>query len=399
MRFLLVTGGFAGPGRQPWLMDDLAEALVNAGHSVDVIVGDPKTPRAAGEQRAENPRITLFSVGPRKKTSGALGRLIGHIRVGLGLHTRAYSWVRHRSYDVCVSTSPASFSWGFPRRIRSAGVSRRNVLFLWDFFPIHQMEIGRINIPWLARPMKALERKAIDAADVVAVMSPANRSFFLRYHRGATNSTIEIPPWSSTKPLIDRTASEEGPLRVVFGGQIAKGRGVDTLVDAAALLQERAADVQILVAGDGPERSALERRAAAHGLTNIEFLGALPREHYRELARSAHVGIAITVPGISPPSFPSKIVEYCSLGIPVLVCVEDSSDAGEFVAVNGAGVSVPAGDALALATAIGELERSIEDGGLSTMSVAARRLFDARLSAERVVEALERIVPEGDDAD
>lgn len=394
MRFLFVTGGFAGPGRQPWLMDDLAEALVNAGHSVDVVVGDPKTPRPEGEQRAQDPRITLFSVGPQRKTTGVLGRLAGHLRVGFGLHTRGFSWVKNRTYDICVYTSPASFSWGFPRRVRKAGITRHNVLFLWDFFPIHQLEIGRINVPWLARPMKAIERRSIDAADVVAVMSPANRAFFLQYHRRTSNATIEIPPWASTKPLIDRSADADRPLRVIFGGQIARGRGVDTLVDAASLLQARAANVQILIAGDGPERPALQDRAAALGLTNIDFLGALPREDYRELARSAHVGIAITVPGISPPSFPSKIVEYCSLGIPVLVCVEASSDAGDFVSEQGAGISVPAGDPESLAAAIGVLEDSIDDGGLSAMSDAARRLFDTRLSAERVVEALERIADE-----
>ncbi|GGD75379.1 hypothetical protein GCM10007269_18030 [Microbacterium murale] len=199
-----------------------------------------------------------------------------------------------------------------------------------------------------------------------------------------------MPPWASSKQLTTRPLPGP-PLRVIFGGQIAKGRGIDTLVDAALLLQSQSSSVQILVAGEGPERRVLEERAAGLGLSNIEFLGALPREEYRDLARSAHVGLAITVPGISPPSFPSKIVEYCSLGIPVLVCVEASSDAGEFVIQNGAGLSVPAGDPEALAIAIRKLERSLHTGELKKMSVAAHDVFNARLSVERVVEHLDRI--------
>ena len=52
MRVLIMTGGFAGPSRQPWLMDDLAEALADVGHSVEVVVFDSKDPRPRGEQQS-----------------------------------------------------------------------------------------------------------------------------------------------------------------------------------------------------------------------------------------------------------------------------------------------------------------------------------------------------------
>lgn len=390
MRVLLVTGGFAGPGRQPWLMDDLATALVESGHIVDVVVGDAKAARPSGVQPRTAPGLTIFSAGITRTRGGRLGRLVGHVTVGFKLHTRAFSWVKRRRYDLCVFTSPASFSWGFPLRVRKAGVTKHNLLFLWDFFPIHQLEIGRINLPWLGAAMKTVERRAIDSADTVALMSPANTKFFLVYHRGARNDTIEVPPWSCSKPT-SSTATPEPPLTVVFGGQIAKGRGVDTLVETAALLEDHGTPVRIVVAGDGPERATLEKRAHDLHLTNIEFLGALPREQYRELARSAHLGIAITVPGVTPPSFPSKIVEYCSLGLPVVVCVEESSDAGDFVMKHGAGFAVPAGDPQALADCIERVSALLTDGALEAVSKSALALFESHLSVHRVVETLVKV--------
>lgn len=398
MQVLLITGGFAGPGRQPWLLDDLATALVRAGHTVDVIVGDTKSSRPRGEQPAEDPRITIFSVGATSSPRGRLARLHTRLRVGIGLHTSAYAWATSRRYDLCIFTSPASFSWGLPRRLRRAGITRRTLLFLWDFFPIHQLEIGRINQPAIARVMKFVERWAIDGADVVALMSPANTRFFTKYHQGATNVTVEIPPWSSgvlDEPFRnsgDNTRESHSTFTVLFGGQITKGRGVDTLVEAASLLEETDANIRILVAGDGPELPSLVARAAELRVQNLEFLGAMPREAYRNLARTATVGVAITVAGVSPPSFPSKIVEYCSLGVPVIVCVEEASDAGEFIERNAAGISVPVGDPAALASAIESLAGDRESGRIEAMGAAARDTFERQLNVDRVVETLAQLV-------
>lgn len=391
MRVLFITGGFAGPGRQPWLMDDLADALATAGHTVDVIVGDAKNPRPRGEQRSGTSGLTVFSVGAARRLHGRLGKLVSHLSVGIGLHTIGYQWARQRQYDLCIFTSPASFSWGLPGRIRRSGIARHTLLFLWDFFPIHQLEIGRINLPGLAPIMKWTERRAIKSADTVALMSPANTKFFRNYHRGARNQTVEIPPWSSKKPAAP-VGKPSSPLTVIFGGQIAKGRGVDTLVESAAILSRREAPVRIVVAGNGPDRAMLQREAEERGLDNIEFVGSLPRERYHDLARRAHAGVAITVSGVTPPSFPSKIVEYCSLGLPVLVCVEASSDAGQIVESSNAGLSIPVGDATALATAMQTLHKMHDDGRLTTMSEAAVRLFESDFAVDRAVEMIESAV-------
>ena len=391
MRVLIMTGGFAGPSRQPWLMDDLAEALADVGHSVEVVVFDSKDPRPRGEQQSHGLGITVFSAGIARRPRGPLKRVRSHIAVAVGLHVCAFRWARQRHYDLCIFTSPALLSWWLPWRLRRAGATSHTLLFLWDFFPIHQLEIGRIGFSWLGRALKLLERSAISGADTVALMSPANLQFFRRYHRGSVPATIQIPPWSSSKPVASM-APDLPPLRVIFGGQITRGRGIDTLLNAAELLIDEKDEIQFWIAGDGPQRSILARRAHDRGLVNVRFYGALEREAYRSLARRAHVGVAITVPGISPPSFPSKIVEYCSLGLPVVVCVESSSDAGEFVARHGAGVAVPAGDALALAEALRGLRRRLGSRELRLMSCAALELFESRFSVRRVVEACERIV-------
>lgn len=101
----------------------------------------------------------------------------------------------------------------------------------------------------------------------------------------------------------------------------------------------------------------------AVGVARVRFVGRLARPEHRELLCSAHVGLAVTVPGVSPPSFPSKIVEYCGLGVPV-------------------------SDADALAKALRRLQAELSDGLLVERSQRARAFYLGELSAEAAARAL-----------
>ena len=386
MRVLIVAGTYAGDRSNPWLLDDLAREFVATGHTVDVLSFDPTGARPKGPIVQDIDRLDAFSVGSTHTRRGAVQKLLGYVQAGIGLHVDGYRFVRRNTYDLCIYTSIASFSWGFPSRVRRAGIAKKLVLVLWDFFPIHQLQIGRINGTWLATPLKALERLAIHRADVVALMTPANERFYRTYHRGLSARTVIIPPWSSSGASAPVVQEKMKRFTAVFGGQLVRGRGIETLLAAAAILQAKNAVVDIVVAGDGSESGRLREEAKRLGLNNLSFVGTMPRDEYRSMLARAHIGIAITVPGVTPPSFPSKIVEYCGLGLPVVVCVEPSSDAGDLIEQHRAGIKVDAGDAMGVADAIWKLLRTHELGGLGPWGVAARSYYTTELSTSRAVE-------------
>lgn len=394
MKILMVTGTYSLDGSRPWLLDDLCRVLAERGHSVDVIVHDAKNGHPRGEVPDQAQGVTAWSVGSTKTRRGALQKLLGYLQAGIGLHTLGYKIAKTSTYDLCVFTSIACFSWGFPGRVRKSGVAKRLALILWDFFPIHQLEIGRIRPRALGPVLKAIERMAISPADHVALMTSANEAFFRSYHPRIRARTLIIPPWSSSGELPSAGFSKLERFTVIFGGQLARGRGVETLLDAALLLQNAHAPVDIVIAGDGAERNRLEEHAQNNGISNVTFAGHLERDAYRALLKTVHVGVAITVPGVSPPTFPSKIVEYCGVALPVIVCVEPSSDAGLIVETAGAGVSTPAGDPEALADAIRVLLGVHSEGALDGWSSAAQRLYEEQFSTVSAARSLEDLVHE-----
>ena len=97
---------------------------------------------------------------------------------------------------------------------------------------------------------------------------------------------------------------------VVYFGKLIEQKGVHVLVDALAGIAAR-----LVVVGFGPERAALERRAAERGVEAL-FTGPLEHRHLRHLLALAD---ACVVPSIFPEAFGMVAAEAAAAGCPPLV--------------------------------------------------------------------------------
>jgi glycosyltransferase involved in cell wall biosynthesis len=392
MRILIVSHGFAGAHQNPGLLDDLAVTLAGMGDEVDIVVHDAKFARSRGRTVSPDGTVRIESVGPSTIRRGRLGKLINHTVAGFGLHRFVGSINRATPYDLCIYASIGILSWGAPARLRRTNRVSRLVFVLWDFFPIHHRQIGRIKARFFLEPLRRLEGLAMKDADRIAVMSPANETFLRRYHPRIDVPTVIVPPWSTEHTeLRDHDPAHNERFTVIFGGQLVEGRGVDTLIRSVAHLRAKNRPIHLAIAGDGHARTQLVRLTKDLGSSGITFLGQLSREEYRTIMRSVHVGVAITVPHVTSPTFPSKIVEYCAAGVPAIVCVEESSDAGDLVEGAGAGIAARAGDVADLSRAIETLFDEHRAGTLGHRSRRARELFTSRLSVHKAAEALRSV--------
>jgi glycosyltransferase involved in cell wall biosynthesis len=137
---------------------------------------------------------------------------------------------------------------------------------------------------------------------------------------------------------------------VVFAGRLAPEKGVDTLIEAAALLP---AGVTVDIAGDGPSRVALEELAARVAPGRVRFHGRLAKDRLHDLIRTA--GVA-AVPSRWYENQPLAVLEAFGCGVPVVGT--DLGGLPELIADGTDGFVVAAGDPAALAQA---LARTVAD--------------------------------------
>ena len=174
-------------------------------------------------------------------------------------------------------------------------------------------------------------------------------------------------------------AAPERPL-FVFAGRLTRQKALD--VALAAL--ERVPGARLVVVGDGPDRAALERRAAALD-GRVDFRGALPRgETLAVLA-----GATAAVLSSDWENLPHAAVEALALGVPVVATAVGGVP--EVVRDGENGLLVAPGDVAGLAEA---LRRVAEDRALRDRLAGAAAGSVADLSQERVYGRIEELLRE-----
>jgi glycosyltransferase involved in cell wall biosynthesis len=183
----------------------------------------------------------------------------------------------------------------------------------------------------------------------------------------------DLPPREELKRQLDVNGGT-----LAFAGRLTTQKALHLAVEALA----RTEGVSLLVAGEGPDRPALEQLSAELGVAErVRFLGPRPRHGVLELFRAADASILSS----SWENFPHSVVEALSVGTPVLAM--KAGGVTEVVRHEENGLLVEPGDAEALGAAI---RRFFDDADLRERLRAAAAPSVARFAPERIFGHLEQ---------
>jgi len=132
----------------------------------------------------------------------------------------------------------------------------------------------------------------------------------------------------------------------LFAGRMTEEKGVETLLDAAALCKE----IEFVLAGEGPKLEAYKRYARSLGLANVRFAGYARGEALERLMAGA---CCVVVPSLWYENLPLTIMEAFARGKPVVAA--DSGGIPELVRDGKTGYLFERGVPVALAEAVGRI--------------------------------------------
>ncbi len=203
--------------------------------------------------------------------------------------------------------------------------SKGNIVFIFDIFPIHQIKIGALP-EWTGGILKKLEAHFLRLFDTVIAMGIANKTYIKKYYfkDNIVPRVLEINLWSSSVNENKSIDYVEGSVKIIFGGQIIKGRRPEVLIDFVERLNFHNANLTLDIYSSGHEFNQL-KKAYAH-LPWLKFLDPVSRDVYTKLLGEYHVGSLVTDSSSDLPTFPSKIIDYISAGLYVFGIVEQESD-------------------------------------------------------------------------
>lgn len=381
----------------------LARALEPHGIQVEIfsstrnyLTGD--TIAAPGPATCAGVRFTFVDAGRAPAVGRRSGRLAAMVGFRRGL--RRVFRGRPDSPDVIVGSTPSPFA-----ALGAEGEARRRrvpfVLEIRDLWPQTLIDLGHYP-RWHPGVLLfgAIERRLYRrAAHIVSLLPHADRHIERVLGRPVAVTWIPngIDLRLARAASGERAPAGDGVPRETFVVRYAGAHGpanaLDALLDAAALLERRRTGrYRLELIGDGHDKARLAARAQVERLGSVSFRDAVPKaEVYRLLAGADALIVNMNRGKLyqSGISF-NKIYDYLAVGRPIVFGTDAVNNP---VAEAGAGVTVAANDARALADGIEEVAR-LSPADREAMGLRGRAFVEAHHDIEALAARFAEVLRE-----
>ena len=302
-------------------------------------------------------------------------------------------------FDVVVASSPPLFvgiaGWAISR-IKGA----KYVFDVRDLWPDVAIAMGELRNKRAASLAKSVEKFIYRKAHGITAVTDSFCEDIQRMVGGEkmirrfTNGTVpEIFEVNKSKVALRQELNLSEKYYVLFAGNMGLAQGLDHVVDAANILQQKAPQVQFLFVGDGVRKANIATRSKELNLKNIDFL---PRVPLKTAARYMNAADALLVPlgnnEIYKKFIPSKLFDSMAASKPVLLSVD--GEARKILKEANSGVYYPAENAEGLANAILTLIKDPEESAAMGARGCAyvKEHFSRRTVAIKMAGFLEEVV-------
>jgi glycosyltransferase involved in cell wall biosynthesis len=199
---------------------------------------------------------------------------------------------------------------------------------------------------------------------------------------GLNFQAVDLGVYEQIAPVTSPAGN--APAKGIFIGRFVEKKGMDILLEAAAIL--RGQPVTFELYGYGPLEEQCRQRAAELELDNVKFMGRI--EHAQDMVRTFDSADFLVVPSIvaangDTEGFPTVILEAMAAGRPVITSAV--SAVPDFLRDMVEAILVEPKDSGALAAGVRRL-LAMTTERRAAMKVEARRFLQERIGVDRTMQ-------------
>ncbi|WP_136161131.1 glycosyltransferase family 4 protein [Sphingomonas flavalba] len=379
----------------------IAKALIERGYEVEALTGFPNYPTgkiAPGYTLRPYMRETLDGLTVHRvflypsHDSSSIGRALNYWSFFLSAFI--FCLLRARRFDAIYVYHPP-ITVGLAAAISGLFTRRPFVLEVQDLWPesVATSRMGGASV--LSRILGPICRFVYCRAAVVLGQSRGMTRRLIA--RGVPEErTDTLFNWAN-EDAIESTGSYdvaalafEGRFNFVFGGNMGKVQGLETMVNAAYEAARTVPRIKLTLIGDGVERDRIAALIAGRGGDVVSLRPSVPQSQIGDVFAAADVLILHL---IDDPMFaftiPSKTQFYMAMGKPILIGMR--GEAAGMVTDIGAGVAVPPDDVDAMARAMVDMAR-MPKSALIAMGGKGRAAYWAHYSFESAAATIANVI-------
>lgn len=402
MKVLIVSQYF---WPESFRINEIAGSLREAGCEVMILTGQPNYPEGvvstgycALSMRVDKYQgLPVFRVPllPRGRRSGV--RLaLNYISFVLSASLLGPIMLRGRSVDAVFVYGISPILQAIPAVLIGRLKKAKVVTWVQDQWPESLSATGFVRQRHLLAAVSWVVRWIYALCDLLLVQSKA---FLTPVRRLAGETPVEYYPnpgevaFGHTAPEGSVALQLPSGFTVVFAGNLGTVQSLETILDAAELLQH-AADVRFVLVGSGSRDEWLADEVSRRRLANVQLAGRFPPDAMPGiLSQASALLVTLRRDPIMAQTIPSKVQAYLAAGRPVIAALDGEGAA--VVREAAAGIACDAEDARGLADAVMQL-RGMSEHERESMGAAGRayylRHFEPSLLARQLRSRLERLV-------
>lgn len=384
---------------EPFRIHEVCEELVARGHEVTVLTGLPNYPMGiipdeykAGKHRDETVNgVHILRVKETPRTQG---------KVGLAKNYISYVWhgcikalTMKKDYDVIFVYQLSPILMAIPAYVAKWFSRTKHIaLYCLDLWPESLVSLGIGKNGVFFRFMKWVSRRIYKGAYNIAYTSEMFAEYFKEELRVVKDNFAYIPQFAdelfseidSEKPQDGSSAKQT--VDYVFAGNVGKMQSVDTIMRAAALVDNP--DIRWHIVGDGFALEECQKLSEELKVGDkVIFHGRQPVEKMPEYYCMADA-MLVTLSDNETISYtlPGKIQSYMAAGKPILAAAD--GETANVIAKADCGICVKACDAQELAKAAEQMA----DMDLHRFGCNSKDYYDNNFSKEAHIDAIEGLL-------
>jgi colanic acid biosynthesis glycosyl transferase WcaI len=323
------------------MLRSIGDALSKAGHEVHVLSSIPsyrsetssfKTLRHENLVDLKVQRVWVFA----NEKKHPILRLVNVFLYCCALFVKV---LRLRPNVVTASTfPPVAAAWSASLAARIVGAK-----FIYHIQDIHpELSVysgGRLGQGILFRLLQCLDNQTLRRSAEIIVLSKDMAHTLVMRDLGKLPvhviNNFSLKTFEESKEPSKKLRKRLGKRRVIFAGNLGKFQNLSKMVKGVSYLFADFPDLELFFLGDGSAVSELKRRWADH--PQVSFGPFMPFAQAKVLIAEADVGLISMLPGIYRVAYPSKVLSYAGLGVPMLALVEPESELAKDLQQGGIG--------------------------------------------------------------
>lgn len=338
------------------ILNSIVQHWAKDGHDVEVLSSLPSY-KKGHEQKYKKilARERIQGVVIRRiRLPNEIGKPFMRILNAIHLACAILLKVVYKKYDIImISTSPPVIgAW-----VVALAAKIRKSRFIYHCMDIHP-EIGRISgefsNPMVYKILQSMDHYACRSASPVVVLSTdmeqslKERSQSIAPIKTKVINNFSLPhdrPCANSKYLSGEKTNNN-LFTILFAGNIGRFQGLDTVIDAMAMLEDEPIEFVFMGEGEAKEGLIIKANKCAN---NVRFVGHQSVEIAKKAMKESDICFVSLIPNIIRYAYPSKTMAYLEQGCPVIAAVELDSELAVDINRNGYGFVVPPGDYVELA--------------------------------------------------